>query len=277
MAAAVSAIWLLGFLASKAYDVMFGLTGDFAGGAPIAWLELGFHTLPLPVYCMLVSLIALLTLRFAVRVVVRIIPGATTWVGATTERLEALSVKAGLGDGVTLGSALLVGQMGVIALTYWYFQDFINAFTTPVIESTRALCAQLASPNENVRLLYFCVTSVLALAGGAAWTLLMRRNVQGAGATSAIALAGLALTALCTGMFAIPWPIVYRSTFRTARFGDERCYIVADRGQQLQLLCASPARLHNQIVDAGDSRLRREADQASLFDDLSRSPLLEAR
>ena len=215
VAAAVSAIWLLGFLASKAYDVMFGLTGDFAGGAPIAWLELGFHTLPLPAYCMLVSLIALLTLRFAVRVVVRIIPGATTWVGATTERLEALSVKAGLGDGVTLGSALLVGQMAVIALTYWYFQDFINAFTTPVIESTRALCAQLASPNENVRLLYFCVTSVLALAGGAAWTLLMRRNVQGAGATSAIALAGLALTALCTGMFAIPWPIVYRSTFRT--------------------------------------------------------------
>ena len=54
IAAVVAGIGAIGFMASKAYAVMFGLQGEFAAESPGVWLEVGARTLPLVVFMVVV-------------------------------------------------------------------------------------------------------------------------------------------------------------------------------------------------------------------------------
>jgi hypothetical protein len=67
LAVVLPAVWLIGFLGSRAHRVMFGVRGQFDLASPLDWLVNGIRTLPLPIFSMLVALTLYLVLVFAWR------------------------------------------------------------------------------------------------------------------------------------------------------------------------------------------------------------------
>jgi serine/threonine protein kinase len=260
---AVAAVWLLGFLASTAYDVMFGLTGEFASSSAISWLVIGFRTLPLPLAYMLMAFMTFIGVRFIWRIADRLVPGVRSWGHRTTRVWEAATTKAGLNEGSSAASAILIGQVLCLALVWWGFHDLLIAFTTPVASGTPGLYGPLLSSNEAEWLLFCGVASVLALASGTAWATFLRKRVPGTGMASVSA--GLAITAIFAAMFAVPWKIIYQSTFQTAMFQSERCYIVGKGETRAMLWCAAAGRMHGLVIDANDPRLKPSPTQESIF------------
>ena len=259
----IAVVWLLGFLASTAYDVMFGLTGEFASNSALGWLEIGFRTLPLPLAYMLMAFMTFVGGRFIWRIADRLIPGVRSWGHRTTRVWETATTKAGLNEGSSAASAILIGQVLCLTLVWWGFHDLLMAFTTPVASGTPNLYAPLLSSNEAEWLLFCGVASVLALASGTAWATLLRKRVPGTGMVSVSA--GLAITAIFAAMFAVPWKIIYQSTFQTAVFESERCYIVGKGETRTMLWCAAADHMHGVVIDTNDSRLKASPAQESIF------------
>ncbi len=266
------AIWLLGLLASNAYDVMFGLTSEFADESLFDWLETGLRTLPLPLFYMLAAVTAVVGARFVWRVADRLVPGVHSWAGHTSQVLHAASTRAGLTDGPNVASAVLVVQVLCLAIVNWQFRSLLLALTTPIAESTADIYTRLSPSNENEWLWYCGVTSILALASAYTWIVLLRRRVPGTGVVSSAA--GITLTAIFVVMFAAPWKILYRSTFRMASFQSERCYIVAERATRTMLLCGGGG-MRSLVIDSTDPALRRLPVADSIFDAQKRSALRE--
>ena len=269
-AGAIATIWLLGFLASKGYDVMFGLSSEFADESPLDWLETGFRTLVLPIAYMLMAIMAFVIVRFVWRIVDRLLPGAHGWAHRTTRALQTASTRAGLNDGPGLASAVLIGQVVLLAVVHWRFQALIAAFTTPIAGAAPGIYLPLSPARENDWLLFCGVNSVLALASAAAWAMLIRRRIPGTGVVSIAA--GLALTAIYAAMFAVPWRVIYQSTFQVASFRSERCFIVAERASRTMLSCVGADGMHSLVVNAADPALKRFPDQESIFGAASGPP-----
>ena len=267
-AGAIASIWLLGFLATKVYDVMFGLSGEFADDSPLEWLETGFRSLVLPMAYMLMAVLAFVVLRFVWRIVARLIPRARNWATTTTQAFQTAVTRAGLHEGSSPTSAVLIAQAALLAAVVWYFDPLIKAFTTPMGGVTPAIYLPLSPERENDWLLFCGVTSVLALASAAAWAMFIRRRGPGTGVVSIAA--GLVLTAIYAAMFAVPWRVVYQSTFQVATFRSEPCFIVAERSSRTMLSCVGAEGMHSLVVNDNDPALKRFPYRESIFGAASR-------
>jgi hypothetical protein len=268
----IGSIWLLGLLASSAYNVMFGLTGEFATESSLEWLKTGLRTLPLPLFFMLATVIAVVGVRFIWGLADRLLPGMHSLAGRTTQVLRTASTKAGLNDGPNLTGAVLVIQVLCLAVVSWWFYPLLNALTTPIDGARTTLYSRLSPSNENEWFWYCAVNAILALASIYAWTILLRRRLPDTGAVSIAA--GITLAAIFVVMFAAPWKIVYRSTFQMASFHSEPCYVVAERGSRAMLSCAA-GRMRNLVIDLSDPALKRLPGSGSIFDAATHSALRE--
>ena len=264
VAAALVAIGGVGFMACKAYDVMFGLTGEFADDGPAEWLIVGLRTLPLPVAYAVMGITAFVGLRFGWRILSRLPPIAKRWKDAAVTRLPDGGAGAGLFDDATVGAGLLLAQVVAILAVYWHFHGLITAFSTPVVDGVADIHARLGPANEGEWLLYCGVTSILALAGGVAWARVLGRNsIRGQG--FAAPAAGLALTAVVALMPLVPWRLVQQSTFQLAQFESERCFVLSQRAARVLLHCPDHVAAGNLVVGRQDPRLRLLALQRNIF------------
>ena len=159
----------VGFMACKAYEVMFGLTGEFADDGLGDWMIIGLRTLPLPVAYAVMAVTAFVALRFAWRLLSRLPAIANRLKDTAITRLPVGATGAGALDRATFGTALLLTQVVALVAVYWRFHGLIMAFSTPIVDGLVDTHARLAPANEAEWLWYCGVTSVLALAATAAW------------------------------------------------------------------------------------------------------------
>jgi hypothetical protein len=260
----IAGAWLLGYLSRTAYDVLFGLSDQLAGGSVFDWLETGARLLVLPAFYMLVATVCFVVARFAWRLLDRLVPRAHGWAHKTTRAFQAVSNRTGLNDGAMLAGAVLTIQMVFVLAVYIRFHRMFVAITTPMTDGSPATYLPLAPANENEWLVYCGVTSVLALASASAWIALIRRRRAGIGAVSIAA--GLVLTAVFAVMFAVPWRIIYQSTFQRASYkAQQPCYIVAERSSRAKVWCLGPARMHGYDVTLPEPGLVRSPYQENIF------------
>jgi len=262
-AAALAAVGGVGFMACKAYEVMFGLTGEFADDGLADWMIIGLRTLPLPVFYAVMAVTAFVGLRFAWRVLSGLPPIANRWKDSAVTRLPGAPAGPGVFDRTTLGTGLLLAQVVALASVYWRFHDLITAFSTPIVDGLTGTHARLAPANEGEWLWYCGVTSILALAAAAAWArLLGRTGIRGEGL--AAPAAGLALTVVMALMPLIPWRLVQQSTFQLAQFESERCFVLSQGASRVLLHCPGHAP-GNVVVGRQDARLRVLDLQRNIF------------
>jgi hypothetical protein len=250
----VAVVWLLGFLASKAYSVMF-LTEDFADESPLDWLEIGLRTLPLPVYLMLWALIISVAVGFIWRLTTAVSPALGRWSEQTSRRFAGAMARGGLTREGSLPTVVLLLQVLALAGVYWTFHDLIIAILTPIRVETVVEHAHLAHSYVNEWLMFGTVTSLLALASGLAWAAIIRRRRSGERGLAAIT-AGIALTGMFVAMYPITWRIYQQSAFQTVTYNSAQCFIVGERDARVLLICpalAAPDR--SPIVNVDDPKL----------------------
>ncbi len=257
----------LGYTATRAYEVMFGLSGDFASTSPLLWLDVGIRTLPLPVFYMLSMVVAVVVVAFGWRLLTRMSGTVNAWSEETSQRMEGLARRAGLHDTRTLASALLVVQIASVVAVRFGFGGLITAVTPKLGGGPMDVYSRLGSANHEEWLLYRGVTSVLALASAAAWVALLRRRRIGEAGTGAV-VGGVALTLVFVAMFAVPWRIVREAVFQRAQYGTAQCFVLAEREPQVLLFCPDLQGSRRMIVKEPDPKFTRLAQYENIFDEL---------
>jgi hypothetical protein len=266
----IAAAWLLGFLSWTAYNDLFELSGPVADGSVFDWLETGARSLVLPAYYMLAATVCFVVARFVWRLLDRLVPRAHRWGHRTTRALQAASNRSGLNDGAMLAGAVLTMQMALLLAVYIRFHAIFTAITTPMADASPDTYLVLAPAMESEWLIYCGVNAVLALASAATWIALIRRRRPGIGTVSIAA--GLVLTAVFALLFAVPWRIIYQSTFQRASYKAlQPCYIVAERPPQAKVWCLAPAGMHGYDVTVPNSELVRLSYQENIFGAASRT------
>jgi hypothetical protein len=260
----IAAAWILGLLSWTAYNVLYDLSGPIGEGSVFDWLETGARSLVLPAYYMLAATVCFLVVRFAWRILERLLPRARGWAHNTTRALQAASNRTGLNDGAMLAGAVLTAQVAAAVAVFVVFQPLFVAFTTPMAEARSETYAALAPARENFWLTYCGVNAVLALASAWVWSALIRRRTAGVGTVPIVA--GYVLTAVFVMLFAVPWRIVYRSTFQRASYRGQPCYIVAERSSGAKVWCRSPTGMGSYDLAASDAELVRRPEQQNIFD-----------
>ena len=263
LAGIVLGIGAIGFLAARAYAVMFGLEGEFARESPRVWFEGGMRTLPLVIYA-----VALVQILWAVgslvwRVTRRTSTVIDTWSKRTSQKVVGVTERTGLNDARSMSTLLLIAQCSVLLLTAFLFQDVIQAFTTPIVEHVLPEHALLSIDHNSQWLQFRMAMCVVTVAGGYAWWAVLRRwPAKDIG--FARTAGGLCLVAASLALGTVPWRIVNDASFDQATFGSEACFILAERGERLQLFCPDDAE-KVRFVPAADSRLVRPGTKVNLF------------
>jgi hypothetical protein len=266
LAVGVLAIWLIGFLGSKAHRVMFGVRAQFDLASPLDWLVNGLRTLPLPVFSVLMALTVYLVLAFVWRLTTRMSDTAGTWSHRTSRRILTAKSRAGLDDPAMADTVVLIAQVGLLLGLYWSFADLITAITTPLANGPIAAHARLAPEREYEGWLRFCqISSVLALAGAVTWSRIARRRQPGQGGVAAIT-AGFAMTAVFAAMATVPRQIVNDSYFTVATYGAERCYVIeGNRPDVALLLCPWRAAGRSVVVNKDDPGLTVHQESENVY------------
>ena len=261
IAAAFAAVGAIGFMASKAYAVMFGLEGEFASESPRVWLEVGVRTLPLVVAMVVVIEVVWAAAALIWRVTSRNSTLVGTWSQRTTQSLLAASERTGLDDARSGATLLVVVQCVVLIAAGWWFKDVIGAFTKPIV--VMVLPTHILLDHSGRWLLFREVMSVLTVAGGYGWWLALR-YWRLAEVGFARVIAGIALTAASLALATVPWRIVQQSEFEIATYGPDRCFIVAERETRVQLFCPGHQQT-TRVVETGDKRLVRLGTKQNVF------------
>ena len=261
IAATFAAVVAIGFMASQAYSVMFGLQGEFASESPRVWLEVGVSTLPLVVAMVVVIEVVWAAASLIWRVTSRTSTLVGTWSQRTTQSLLAASERTGLDDARSGATMLLVVQCAILIAAGWWFKDVIGAFTKPIVNGV--LPTHILLDHSGRWLLFREVMSVLTVAGGYGWWLALR-YWRLADVGFARVIAGIAVTAASLALATVPWRIVQQAEFEIATYGSDRCFIVAERETRVQLYC--PGRRETTVVvEARDKRLVRLGTKQNVF------------
>lgn len=233
LAAIFPIVWLIGFLTSRAYAVMFGIRGEFDDPEPLQWLVDGFQTLPLPVgFAMIVAAVYVFG-SYLWQLTTRVSTRASTWSSVVSKNLSSGGAVDLTNSGVLAPTLLTLQAVGLGAM-YWAFGDVISAITTPLDDAIIPPHASLAQDGWDDVL--FCgLSGVFAFASAIGWLRVVRRRRPQDGWATIVT--GVALTVIFAGMATIPWKTIYESEFAVAFLGDERCYVVKDTGTKALLLC----------------------------------------
>jgi serine/threonine-protein kinase len=261
--APIPAIWLIGFLGSRAHGVMFGITREFDVPSPLDWLVIGFRSLPLPIFCAIAAATLYVVVAMVWRILTRLSTRTQRWSSGMFTRIAAAGTSAGLSEPRTTGAIILTLQVVLLGAVYWGFNDLIMALTTPLQEGPIQAHARLAPVYDYVWLLFCAVNSILAFVSAVTWGWMARhRRQEGPAAIGA----GFAVAAVFAALATVPWQVVYGADFRVASFESERCYVVEEnRSEVALLLCPWRETGRTVVVRTSDPKLQLGDESENVF------------
>lgn len=257
------AIWLIGFLGSRAHAVMFGISREFDVLSPLDWLVTGFRSLPLPLFYVLAAATLSVVATLAWRILTRLSIRTQRWSSALPARIANAGTTTGITEPRTAGALILTVQVALLVSVYWGFNDLITALTTPLNEGPISAHTRLAPVHDYAWFLFCAVATVLAFVSAVIWGWIVRhRREEGIVAIGS----GFALAAVFAAMATVPWSVVYGSVFRVASFEAERCYVVQEnRTEVALLLCPWRAGGRSVVVQKSDPKLRLGDESENVF------------
>jgi serine/threonine-protein kinase len=258
---------LVGAITSTFYYVSLGLSGQFQTESPLTWPIWGLRALLAPVVLggggTAVGMVLLTVLyrqvvmtvdplKAAIEPAARRVSGFIQWVrGVPTATTAAL---------------LFLAQFGLLALTWWWFGDLLNAFDSLIVQTVGGDITPLSTANYEYQTLFRKVVSIEFIAMTAAWLglLWMRSKKQERGGWVSLS-GGIAATFITLILLVLPYRIVSHNEHERVQHRSETCYLVSQVGSEALLFCPLQQPPRNRVVRLDDPELERGGPEESVF------------
>jgi hypothetical protein len=259
------AVWVLGRLISAAFNATLGRFDAFAAEPLQVHLVLGARSLVGPVVYTGVALTAAWAGRFGLRVLALVSPFART-MDTVTSRWSGVQARLSLNDPIVLAQALAMLGGAAVAGVLLRFTTLIDAWANDVNTAPAALLWRLSPANEDEKILYRAVLTVLFLLFAASlkhvFTLRARLGTRGGrGPLAAVALVVVSLLLLNE----LPYRILWRSYGARGEYAGLRCYILGEDATRNLIYCPDTAPPRNRVVPKDDPTFRSTGVVESIF------------
>jgi hypothetical protein len=254
---------LAGFVASRVRDVGLQAKGPFASSARI-WLPMGLSSLVFPVvvasaFWLIVKALAFVDQR----------SGAHLGLGSPWRKLRR--------DDTVHDSAIRLsvvhGACAVIAVCLFFrFILAVFAFSAQGEPSTyRLLAPDMLKLHVTYRFTWTCIVAVFV----PGWAVIASRLVSEKQVRSGVQtlVLGFLLCSASIALWALPYQILWQSSYARVRYGLDACYAVARAFEQELLFCPVTSDPVNRFqVVAADALPQRRQGPCNIFTDLGPAP-----
>ena len=227
----------VGFLSSTAFNV--GLDRwEFASESPWQWLVWGLRASVLPLFLLMLGWLVLGVVLVFRRLAVRMSSTAAAVDGRWRRAVAARARRLALDDISVLSSGILLLSSAALMTAWWYHWPLVTALATRI--STWPLDRLwLLSPASNGSHDDYRVTfSALVLFTVAAWYgVLKLADRRGQIVNRSTLAGGAAIVGLSLASLSYPYRLLRHSSFETASWNGERCYIIGERADTRLLFC----------------------------------------
>jgi serine/threonine protein kinase len=258
-------LWMLGRVSSAAFNTTLGLNGAFASEPVLQPLVWGVNSVVAPCVYAGLAVTAVWAARFVLGLLALFPPGAHI-IDAIRRQWRALALRLNLDDPVVLAQALAVLGATAIALVAWRFNGLIRAWGATLSVASNDQIWRLGPANENEKVLYRAVLTVLflAFAGGLVRVIHLRARFgsrHGAGALAALAVIVASLLLLNEA----PYRILWKNSAERVEYQGARCYVVGQDAARWLLFCPDSGPPRNRVVDRGDPAVRKSGVIENIF------------
>lgn len=258
-------LWALGAMSLVAFNVSLERPSAFAPESPLAHVVWGGRSLVAPLVRVALALLALWTARFVLRLLT-LWPRAARRLTRTQRAFRDMADRMGLNDPLILAQSLTVCGSGAIALVVWRFNAVIVAWGTFVSRNTVVNLAPLSPGNDDEKLLYRGVLTVLLILMTAGLLRVLRlrraRRIR-RGRSTVAALSAVVGIILLLGE--VPYRIMWQNKAPRATFGGERCYVIGDNGRDYMVYCPDVSPPRDRVVAKTDPSLKLSGVVESIF------------
>jgi hypothetical protein len=258
-------VWMFGWLSSVAFNATLGRFGAFAAEPMQAHLVLGVRSLVGPATYAALAITAWWTGRFVLRLLA-LVPLIARTMDAIAVRWSALTRRLGLQDPIVLSQALAtLGGFAVVAVVVSFY-TLIDAWTNFLSTAPANLLWRLSPANNDEKILYRAVLTLLFLAFGAGlvWVLKLRTALgmaRGKGPLAALAV----VVGLLFLLNEWPYRILWRSLGVRSEYDGARCYVIGEDRTQALLFCPGAPPPRNKVVQKTDARFRSTGVVENIF------------
>jgi len=262
---------LAGSITSMFYYSALGLSGQFQTESYWVWPVWGLRALLAPLVYMggaiAVGLVLLTVLnRFVILNVeplrVAMVP-VTQRVGDIAKWLRELPT-------ATSAPVLFLAQCGLLALTWWLFQDLLSGFDDLILREPGDL-SPLSTANADQQRHFRQVVSFEFLMLTAAWLALIWKNTQKPQPGVWLSLCGgIAATFVTLMLLVMPYRILLHNEHERVVHRSDTCYLVGEGMSEALLFCPFRDPPRSRVVRLDDPELQRGGPEESVFTQLGK-------
>ena len=259
------ALWCLGRAMSAAYNTTLERREAFAWEPAQTYIGLGISSVVAPCVYAALAIAFLWTAPFVLRLL-------SLWgpVGAALDRvrdrLRAIAAKLALDDPIVLAQGLATLGVAALVLITWRFRTLIMAWASTVSTAEPQRLWPLGPDNEDEKVLYRAILTVLFLAftAGVLRVVQLRKRQGTRGGTAGLA-AVAAMAAVFLLLNEVPYRLLFRNKALRVAYNGMRCYVIGEDPQRLLLYCPDTKPNRNLIVPRSDPAVRSSGLMESIF------------
>jgi serine/threonine protein kinase len=263
----VVAFTLVGGITSTLYYVSIGLSGQFQTESPLTWPIWGLRALIAP----LVlggggTAVGMVLLTVLYRQVVMTIDPLKAAIEPIARRVSGFAQSVLGVPTATTAALLFLAQFGLLVLTWWWFQDLLDAFDSLIAQTPGGDLRVLSTANTEYQKLFRKVVSVEFIAMTAAWLglLWMRFERKEKGGWVSFS-GGIAATFVTLTLLVLPYRIVSHNEHEHVVHRSDTCYLISQAGNEVLLFCPLQPPPRNRVVRLDDPDLERGGPEESVF------------
>jgi hypothetical protein len=153
----------------------------------------------------------------------------------------------------------------VIALNFWYFNDFTQGFDALIVRTSPGGLAQLGPAHHADHLLYREVLSLELGGFAAAWLTLFMLRRERRESWIDVGVVGSLLVALTLILLAVPYRVMFHNDHERVLYESDTCYLMAQSGNEGLLFCPMRDPPRSQIVRLDNVQLVRGGAEEDVF------------
>ena len=168
-----------------------------------------------------------------------------------------------------------LATIGVVALglVTWRFRALILAWASTISTAEPGVCWPLGPANEDEKVLYRAILTVLFLAftAGLLRVIHLRRRHGTRNGTAGLA-AVTAIAAVFLLLNEVPYRLLFKSQAMRVAYNGLRCYVIGEDQERRLLYCPDTSPYRNLVVPRSDPAVRPSGVMESIFTPPGESP-----
>ena len=258
-------VWALGRLSSAAFNTTLGRVGSFAAEGPLDHFIIGAKSLVAPCVYACLATAAVWTAKFILRVA-DLSPTARNIRATAALKWNLLVNLLNLNDPTVLAQALAAFGTAAIAAAVWRFNLLIRAWGVSVSIAPNELLWRLGPANEDEKVLYRAVLTVLFVGFAAGLVRVIKLRVAQRVRRGAASFAGLVVVvASLLFLNEAPYRILWKNESRRIDYEGSRCYVIGEDTTRWLLFCPEKGPPRNRVVARTDPGIRESGEIENIF------------